>query len=160
MTDDSETTSAPAPTTGDNRSPISGRRRLGTGQARRERPIRERDRIFLNEYVQFGFMHHVIAAEALRSAYEHADGVATRMREHVERTDRASAAEIASRMNDGARVQTVVVARLLSELAAAIEDLAALMHAVRHRDRGGILAEYLEADVSAAACIPLSANIG
>src|ERR1035437_6547567 len=96
----------------------------GSGRSRSPRwqPIRERDRVFINEYLQFGYMHHVIAAEALRSAYERADAVATRMREQVERVDRPTATAIAARLNDGARVQTVVVARLLSEFASAIED--------------------------------------
>lgn len=110
-----------------------------------------RDRAFLREYLQFGYIHHVVAAEALRSAYERADETATIVREQVERTDRATAPATASRLNDGARVQTVAVARLLSEYAAAIEDLGALLHGIRHRARGGVMVEYLEATVSGSA---------
>lgn len=40
-------------------------------------------------------------------------------------------------------MQTYVVARLLAELAAAIEDFGALLDAVRYRDRRGILYRYL-----------------
>jgi hypothetical protein len=115
------------------------------------RRLIDRDRAFIREYLQFGYMHHVIAAEALRSAYERADETATIVREQVERTDRATAAVMASSLNDGARVQTVVVARLLSEYAAAIEDLGALLHGIRHRARGGVMVKYLEATVSGAA---------
>jgi len=92
-------------------------------------------------------MHHVIAAEALRAAYQHATETATAMRAQVGRTDLATAHEVAIRLNDGARVQTVVVARLLSELAAAIEDLGAMLLAARHRARRGVMVEYLEAAV-------------
>jgi len=114
-------------------------------------PLSPRDRAFLHEYVQFGHIHHVIAAEALRSAYERADDTATAMREQIERTDRTTAETTARRLNDGARVQTVVVARLLSEYAAAIEDLGALMHAIRHRAARGVMVEYLDVPVSGAA---------
>ena len=151
MADGGRTTSATSSATADRdalqRSAAGSRR----SRSPRWQPIRERDRAFLNEYLQFGYMHHVIAAEALRGAYERADAVATRMREQVERVDRPTATAMAVRLNDGARVQTVVVARLLSEFASAIEDLAALIHAVRHRARRGILVEYLEAEVPACA---------
>ena len=113
--------------------------------------LTDRDRTFLHEYVQFGHLHHVVVAEALRSAYERADVTATAMREQVERTDRATAEAGARRLNDGARVQTVVVARLLSEYAAAIEDLGALIHAIRQRARRGVMVEYLETQVQGAA---------
>lgn len=113
--------------------------------------LRERDRLFLHEHVQFGLMHHVVVAEALRSAYERSDETATAMRVQIERTTAEEAARVASELNDGARVQTIVVARLLSEFAATIEDLGALMHAIRHRRRRGVLVEYLEASVPAVA---------
>lgn len=123
---------------------------LRTRRARRATLARllERDRVFLNEYVQFGLMHHVVAAEALRSAYERAEDTAAAMHEQIDRTDAATARATAIRRNDGARVQTIVVARLVSELVAAIEDLGALMHAIRHRGRRGILVEYLESQVA------------
>lgn len=111
----------------------------------------DRDRIFLHEYVQFGHLHHVVVAEALRSAYERAHETATAVREQLERTDRATAEAGAKRLNDAARVQTVVVARLLSEYAAAIEDLGALIHAIRKRARRGVMVEYLETQVRGAA---------
>jgi len=123
--------------------------RAGSGSARRI--LTGRDRAFLREYIQFGYMHHVIAAEALRSAYERSHEIAIAMRQQIGRTDRPTAEATASRLNDGARVQTVVVARLLSEYASAIEDLGALMHAIRHRRRRGVLVGYLDAPVSAAA---------
>jgi hypothetical protein len=108
------------------------------------------DRQFLPEFVQFGCMHHVIAAEALRSAYERADETAGRVREQVERTDATTATTMAKSLNDGARVQTAVVARLLNEFASAVEDLGAMMLAIRKRARRGLMVEYLDAEVAGA----------
>ena len=103
--------------------------------------VSERDRAYLRDYVQFGLMNHVVAAEALRSAYEHAQDAATATRQLLERVDEATAADMAAQLNDAARVQTVVVARLMSEYAAAIEDLAGMMVAVRDRS-AGIMSRY------------------
>jgi len=100
--------------------------------------ISERDRAYLRDYVKFGVMNHVLAAEALRSAYENAQDAATATRQLLERVDEATAADMAARLNDAARVQTIVVARLMSEYAAAIEDLAGMMVAVRDRTVGAM----------------------
>jgi hypothetical protein len=113
-------------------------------------PLSDRDRGFLRDYLQFGYLHHVVAAEALRSAYERAGDTAAAVRAQVERIDRQTAETMAADLNDGARVQTVVVARLLSEFVAACEDLGALLLAIRKRSRRGVMVEYLEATVSGA----------
>jgi tRNA A22 N-methylase len=72
--------------------------------------LSERDRAYLRDYIKFGLMNHVVAAEALRSTYEHAQDAATATRQLLERVDEATAANLAARLNDGARVQTIVVA--------------------------------------------------
>lgn len=98
--------------------------------------LSERDRAYLRDYIKFGLMNHIVAAEALRSAYQHAEGTAATVRQLLERVHEATAAGMAAQLNDAARVQTVVVARLMSEYAAAIEDLAGMMVAVRDRFAG------------------------
>ena len=98
--------------------------------------LSERDRAYLRDYINFGQMNHVVAAEALRSAYQHADGAAATVRQFQEGVDKAAATDMAAQLNDAARVQTIVVARLMSEYAAAIEDLAGMMVAVRDRSDG------------------------
>jgi hypothetical protein len=103
--------------------------------------ITARDRAYLRDYIKFGLMNHVVAAEALRSAYQHADGAAATVRQLLERVDKATAADMAGQLNDAARVQTIVVARLMSEYAAAIEDLAGMMVAVRDRS-AGVMSRY------------------
>lgn len=104
--------------------------------------VSERDRAYLRDYVQFGLMNHVVAAEALRSAYEHAQDAATATRQLLERVDEATAVDMAAQFNDAARVQTIVVGRLMGEYAAAIEDLAGMMVAVRDRC-AGVMSRYL-----------------
>jgi hypothetical protein len=103
--------------------------------------LSQRDREYLRDYVKFGLMNHVVVAEALRSAYEHAGDSATATRQRLDRVDKVTAADTAGQLNDAARVQTIVVARLVSEYAAAIEDLAGMAVAVRDR-RAGVMSRY------------------
>ena len=109
--------------------------------------LSERDRAYLRDHTKFGLMNHVVAAEALRSAYQHAEGAAATVRQLLERVDKATAADMAGQLNDAARVQTIVVARLMSEYAAAIEDLAGMMVAVRDR-RAGVMSRYFNSTIS------------
>lgn len=85
-----------------------------SGNQRTRLALRDADRAFLRDYQNFGLLNHVIAAEAFRRAYEYADEVAGRVREQIERLPAEEAAAMALRLNDGSRVQTVAVARLLS----------------------------------------------
>ena len=51
--------------------------------------ITARDRAYLRDYIKFGLMNHVVAAEALRSVYQHAEGAAATVRQLLERVDKA-----------------------------------------------------------------------
>jgi hypothetical protein len=106
--------------------------------------MRDEDRLFLREYANFVCLSHPIAAIALRRAAVDATEVAVVAEGRTRRLDRAEAEKVAASGNTAALVQTYVVARLLAELAAAIEDLGALLDAVRYRDRLGILHRYLK----------------
>ncbi len=106
-----------------------------------------RDRAYLQDFVAFGYMNHVVAAEAFRRAYAEPDAAATKMRQQVQRLTEEDAAAEAGRLNDGARVQTIVVARLMSEYAAAIEDLAGMVYAAGARDQG-VMHAYLASEPS------------
>ena len=108
--------------------------------------LSERDRAYLRDYIKFGLMNHVVAAEALRSAYQQADGAAATVRQLLERVDEATAADMAAQLNDAARVQTIVVARLMSEYAAAIEDLAGMMVGIRDRS-AGVMSRYFTSTI-------------
>lgn len=109
--------------------------------------LSNRDRAYLQDFIQFGFMGHAVAAEAYRRAYEQAEAAAACVRSQLERIGPADAAAMAQELNDGARIQSIVVARLVSEYAAAIEDLAGMMVAIR--DRGeGVMRTYLTSGVS------------
>ena len=105
----------------------------------------EEDREFLREYANFVCLSHPIAAIALRKAAVAASEVAVVAEGRTRRLDRRAAEEAATRGRTDALVQTYVVARLLAELASAIEDLGALLDAVRYRDRDGIFYRYLNA---------------
>jgi hypothetical protein len=101
----------------------------------------EEDRVFLREYANFVCLSHPIAAIALRNAAVAASEVAVVAEGRTRRLDRPAAEEAATKGRTDALVQTYVVTRLLAELAAAIEDLGALLDAVRYRDRDGIFTD-------------------
>jgi hypothetical protein len=94
---------------------------------------------FMREYASSICYTHVIAAVALYRAASEAESVAIDaeglLRDGVLEDARARAEEDRT----DALVQTHVVARLLAQLAAAIEDCGALGDAVRHRHRAGWL---------------------
>lgn len=124
----------------------------GDPPRRRTRPLSHpavrlspRDRAYLQDFVAFGFLNHIVAAEAFRRAYAEPDAAAAKMRQQVQRLSEEDAAEEAARLNDGARVQTIMVARLVSEYAAAIEDLAGMVYAAGARDQG-VMRAYLASE--------------
>jgi hypothetical protein len=112
--------------------------------------VDERDRRFLNEYIGFSGLNHVVAAVALFRAGAGADATASRVEELVRHQSSDEATETARRLNTGARVQSIVVGRLLAELIAAIEDVAAFAWAIRERDRG-LLTRFIKSSVGEAA---------
>ena len=108
-----------------------------------------RDREFLSNYVRFSGLNHVITAVALYRAGVEADDTAIRLIQEVDLLDLEEASASARHLNQGARVQTVVIGRLLAEFVATIEDVAALAWAVRERERG-LFARYLHSSVGEA----------
>ena len=110
----------------------------------------QRDQVFLNDYIQFGFMNHIVAAQVLYSAGASPDATATALRGAVENLQPEQAKALASELNDGPRMQRIVVGRLYAELASTVEDLGALGFAIRHRakDGLGILKRYLRSMTS------------
>jgi hypothetical protein len=111
-----------------------------------------RDREFLREYTQFSGLNHIVTAVALYNAGRHADGTAARLIQEVDLLGAKEAADSAGHLNEGARVQTVVVGRLVLELVAAIEDVAGLAWAIRER-KAGLLSRYMWSSVGEAAML-------
>ncbi len=105
--------------------------------------MRDEDRVFLAEYASRTCLAHAAAALGLYRSAVDADEVAIVVESLVRRVDRPTAASMASERRTPALVQTYVVARLLAQLAAAIEDCAAMGCAIRYRDRGGLFRRYL-----------------
>ncbi len=106
--------------------------------------MRGEDRVFLNDFAQFGFMNHIVAARAFYKAAAGAENAAAELRADAEGITLAEGARQAAHLNDAPRVQRIAVARLYAELAACIEDAGALHYAVRHRDKDGVFARYLD----------------
>lgn len=110
----------------------------------------ERDRHFLQEYAQFSGLNHIVTADALVGAGVRADETAARLHLAVSPMPVDAAIDAARNLNTGARVQSILVGRLVAELASAIEDVAALGWAIRER-RKGLLATFLKSSVGDAA---------
>jgi len=102
------------------------------------------DQIFLRDFVSFISYAHPIAAIALyRAAVEAVDvAIAAEVRMHPVALEVARQRVLEG--NTAALVQSQVVARLLAQLAAAIEDCGALGDAIRHRKRAGVFRRYLK----------------
>jgi hypothetical protein len=112
--------------------------------------MKARDRRFLQEFIQFSGTNHLVAAVALFRAGVDADGTAARLHQLTENVGADKALGRAIELRSGVRVQSVLIGRLIAELAAAIEDVAALGWAIRFR-RKGLFATYLRSSVGNAA---------
>ena len=112
--------------------------------------MKARDRQFLQEFIQFSGMNHLVAAVALFRAGVHADATAAKVHELTDKVDADGALARAIELRTGVRVQSVLIGRLVAELTATIEDVAALGWAVRLR-RKGLFASYLHSSVGDAA---------
>ena len=109
----------------------------------RECEMRAEDRIFLAQYASSICLTHPIAALALHRAAVDADEVAVVTESQMHQVSREQAEAKAAEGGTAALVQTYVVARLLAQLAAAIEDCGAIGDAVRYRDRQGLFRRYM-----------------
>jgi hypothetical protein len=111
--------------------------------------MRDEDRVFLAQYATSTCLTHPIAALALYRAAVDASEVAVVTESLMHQIPREQAKERAAQGRTDALVQTHVVARLLAELAAAIEDCGAIGDAVRYRDRKGVFRRYLTSQAGA-----------
>lgn len=109
--------------------------------------MRDEDRVFLDEYAKFTCMTHPAAAVALYNAAADADRVAATAYGLTYRLDETEAARIAAERNMAALAQTYVTARLVAQLAAAIEDCGAMGEAIRHRRADGLFRRFLHCSV-------------
>lgn len=105
--------------------------------------MRDEDRIFLTQYATSICLTHPIAALALHRAAVDAHEIGIVAESGMHWVGREAAEVKALEGNTAALVQTHVVARLLAQLAAAVEDCGAVGEAIRHRDRTGLFRRYL-----------------
>ena len=105
--------------------------------------MHDEDRIFLKEFASKTCLTHPATALALYRSAVDADEVGIVVQSFMHVVGRSEAEAIAEHARTGALVQTYAVARLLAQLAAAVEDCASLGHAIRFRDRDGLFARYL-----------------
>jgi hypothetical protein len=104
----------------------------------------EADRIFLKDFQNLTFKNHIMAVQALRHGGAKAKEFAVLYLKHEDptlTTEQAIALE--AEINERARFQRVMFAKMFAEYVAAMEDFGALCHAIRHRGAEGVLSHYL-----------------
>ncbi len=105
--------------------------------------MNDEDRAFLSEYASKTCLTHPVAALALHRAAADAEEVAIVVESLIRKVDRMEAESMAKDRGTAALVQTFIVARLIAQLAAAVEDCGALADAIRFRARDGLFPRYL-----------------
>lgn len=110
-----------------------------------------RDRLFLEEYAEYGYLTHIAIAVALfeasvgsRFSSRALVGAVERVFDEVQRGGPPSKLGQAGER----RLRGIGIARLFAEQMAAIEDVGALAWSVQHRNRSGIFKRYLESRTS------------
>src|SRR5579864_8064107 len=107
----------------------------------------ERDRLFLQEYFNFGHTNHIVTALAIYKAAVDPESTAAEVHQIVEGSGPAAAKEMAQQLNSAVRIARIALPRMFAEYIAAMEDLGALGEAVRtRRTNGGIFRRYLNND--------------
>ncbi|CUH96431.1 hypothetical protein P22_2521 [Propionispora sp. 2/2-37] len=101
------------------------------------------DKAFLREFVSLPYMGKPVSAIGLYRAGCECDDTAMLVHKHVLLLDEEKATEKAKKEGDSARVQIVVIARLLAEFVGGLEDLGALCFAIKHRNKQSIFKRYV-----------------
>jgi hypothetical protein len=106
-----------------------------------------RDRAFLKDLHNSAVLNRVVASLALLEAYKSPEAVAVEVHATVDGLDRPSAEKRANDLRTTARVQTIVVARLVGEVASVLEDCGGLCIAIRDRPKG-MMRRYLKSSAA------------
>ena len=104
----------------------------------------EADRVFLSDFTNLTFKNHMMAVEALHQAGGKADQFAALYLRHENpQLTEAESVALEKQINERARFQATMFAKIFAEFVGAVEDFGGLCFAVRHRGSAGILARYL-----------------
>lgn len=106
--------------------------------------MHQKDLVFLNDYIQFGYFNHIAGALALYNAGKQAIDIAKEVHERTELLSYQEATKQAPQLNSDVRVQTVMIARIYAEYVSTIEDFGALLYAIQKRKKKSIVELYLE----------------
>lgn len=95
------------------------------------------DRAFLNNYVHFAYMGHAATAVALWNGLRNADKIAGEMIAEIEQIELEDGLDTSKKYNESARVQTILIAKLMSEFVNSMEDCISLFAAIQQRNVHG-----------------------
>ena len=114
--------------------------------------MNNRDRAFLQDMHNFITFNRVATVEALYQGLCHLDKVTNRTISQVDShlSEEAVVDQITS-LNQEARIQSILIAKIFAEQMAGLEDLGAFGWTIRHRQNGGLFERYLESKTTAAA---------
>lgn len=106
--------------------------------------MKDIDRAFLNNFIQFDFLGHIVSSIGLYECGKNYEQTATLMRFHTDKTDYNVANDKAKKFNDGVRVQNIVIAKLFAEWISSMEDFGALCWSIKNRNKSTILKKYAD----------------
>ena len=118
------------------------------------RLAQQHDLVFLRDYMEFGWLNHVVAGTALYRAGRYSHAVATDTHALIdlpapnERLPRSEARSRAKEQGTAIRVQHIVLARLFAQYINAVEDFGALLFAIRNRNKDGLFFQYANSETS------------
>lgn|GEM_PF-2915430 len=95
------------------------------------------DKAFLNNYVHFAYMGHPAIAVALWNGLREADKVAGEMVAEIEQITVEEGLDKSKKYNESARIQTILIAKLMSEFVSSMEDCISLFAAIQRRNENG-----------------------
>lgn len=101
------------------------------------------DKKFLENMRNFIYQSRAVACSGLYSAGENSLNTAALVLSNIENLSFEEAEKKAMQQNEAARVQSIIIAKMIAEFVGAMEDLSAFCYAVKNRSGDGIFLKYL-----------------
>ncbi len=101
------------------------------------------DKKFLENMRNFIYQSRAVACSGLYSAGENSLNTAALVLSNIENLSFEEAEKKAKQQNEAARVQSIIIAKMIAEFVGAMEDLSAFCYAVKNRSGKGIFLKYL-----------------
>lgn len=102
------------------------------------------DREFLEDWIRFGYMNRIVAATSFYNAWLHAHETAIAVQTHVGEFPAENLPLTSDNYNDVSRIQKILIAKLMVEFAAAVEEFGSLCEAIQKREQYSIFSRFID----------------